>query len=165
MAYDIQALIARAVVLGPHSVHSPDIHLVTLAQELVLMPMSEQLHDRLSTPDGDSLGFWGFPPGFAEVLAAWSAAGPIAYVEAEFFGGVGEQRTAVWDRGMVVLGPLFCGEGESIPAAGTPISQALRRLGVTSHGEVDEFTAVGMARHRNTEQWLAEPTTPFTGES
>jgi hypothetical protein len=161
MAYEIQALIARAEVLVPHSAHGPDLHLVTLAQRLVLVPMSDQLHDRLAIPDGDRLGFWRLPAGFAGVLVAWSATGPIAYVEAEFFGGVGEQRAAVWDQGELVLGPLFCSEGESIPVAGTPISQALRRVGATARGQVDEFAAVGMARHRHMEQWLGEPTTPF----
>jgi hypothetical protein len=30
------------------------------------------------------------------VLATLSAASPVAYVEAEYFGGVGQQRAAVW---------------------------------------------------------------------
>ncbi|MET8030591.1 hypothetical protein [Streptomyces avermitilis] len=31
---------------------------------------------------------------------------PVAYVEADYFGGVGEQQAAVWDGETIALGPL-----------------------------------------------------------
>jgi hypothetical protein len=37
-----------------------------------------------------------------------------------------------------------------------PDSPALRRLGVSAQGYVDEFEAVGLARHRNMDDWLEE---------
>ncbi|MGA5322152.1 hypothetical protein ACPCIU_17160 [Streptomyces seoulensis] len=36
--------------------------------------------------------------------------GPVARVEAEFFGGLGEQWATVWEGGGVVLGPLHLAE-------------------------------------------------------
>jgi hypothetical protein len=88
-------------------------------------------------------------------MATCSANGPVAYVEAEYFDGTGEQSAVLWDTGQVVLGRLHLAERASIPAVGTPISQALRRLGVTKGDHQDEFDAVGLGRHRNTEDWLA----------
>lgn len=82
------------------------------------------------------------------------SAGPVAYVEAEYFGGVGEQAAAVWDGGALVLGPLHEPEGQPSPPAGSPISQALRRLGVEAGAGEDEFTAAGLGRHRDVEGWL-----------
>ena len=45
-------------------------------------------------------------------------------------------------------------EGRPIPAPGSPISRALRRLGVDKATHVDEFDAVGLGRFRDTAGWL-----------
>ncbi|WP_369166738.1 hypothetical protein AB5J49_02090 [Streptomyces sp. R28] len=118
--------------------------------------MTDELFDAVT--DGSSagpLGFWRLPGSFDRLLADWSAAGPVAYVEAEYLGGVGEQQAAVWDDGTVVLGPVRVEEGRRFPAAGSPISQALRRLGVVASAGEDEFSAVGLGRHRDREAWIA----------
>ncbi|WP_191301498.1 hypothetical protein [Lentzea cavernae] len=47
-----------------------------------------------------------------ERLAGWSACGPVAFVDAEYFGGNGFQRAQVWDAGRGVLGPLVREEGD-----------------------------------------------------
>ncbi|MGW0884375.1 hypothetical protein [Streptomyces sp. NPDC002671] len=63
----------------------------------VLRTMTDDLFDSV-TGGGPAraLGFWWLPGGFDVRLAEWSARGPIAYVEAEYFGGVGEQQAAVF---------------------------------------------------------------------
>uniref|UniRef100_A0AAU2VFF7 Uncharacterized protein n=1 Tax=Streptomyces sp. NBC_00003 TaxID=2903608 RepID=A0AAU2VFF7_9ACTN len=61
------------------------------------MPMTDEVFDAVTDGStGAELGFWRLPGGFDGLLARWSAAGPLAYAEAEYFGGVGEQRAAVW---------------------------------------------------------------------
>ncbi|MFH8796006.1 hypothetical protein [Streptomyces sp. NPDC017941] len=95
------------------------------------------------------------PAGFDRLLTVCPKAGPVAYVEAEYFGGAGTQTAQVWDDGKTVLGPLCMAEGEPPPTSGTPISQALRRLGAVKGDHVDEFSAVGLGRHRDTVDWLA----------
>jgi hypothetical protein len=57
--------------------------------------------------------------------------------------------------GRLVLGPLAVGEDEPFDPAGSPISQVLARLGVGREGHQDEFDAVGLGRHRDTEGWLS----------
>jgi hypothetical protein len=87
---------------------------------------------------------------------------PIAYVETEYFGGPGSQGSIVWDLGRVVLGPLRTGdarEWEFSPVADVAlcdraINQALRYLGVKSVSGVDEFSALGLHRHRSNDEWL-----------
>jgi hypothetical protein len=44
------------------------MYVVDLAQGLGLLPISDELHDRLSTTDGDTMGFWLLPGGFGDVL-------------------------------------------------------------------------------------------------
>ncbi|WP_245821905.1 hypothetical protein [Lentzea waywayandensis] len=106
---------------------------VPLPQDLVLLPLSAV-------------------PGPRQ-LAEWSLRGPVAFVDAEFFGGTGSQRAQVWDQGRSVLGPLVREEDDPMPGV-TPISQALRRLGVVKGEHHDEFDAVGLGRHRDTEDWV-----------
>ena len=68
----------------------------------------------------------------------------IAYVEAEYFGGDGTQASAIWEEGRLVFGPLVASDA---------INQALRLLGVLKEKESDEFEALSLGRHRDTEKW------------
>ncbi|OEJ23029.1 hypothetical protein AR457_38180 [Streptomyces agglomeratus] len=156
MGYGLQAVIAGRGVLLAASRDLPAARLASLGQGVSLMPMTDALFDSVADgSDGGALGFWRLPGGFEKILADWSTAGPVAYVEAEYFGGVGEQRAVVWDGGTIALGPLQVPEGLPFPPAGSAISQALRRLGVVASAGEDEFSAVGLDRHRHGEAWIA----------
>lgn len=89
------------------------------------------------------------------MAAAASTGGALAYVEADFFGGVGTQAAVVWDGGRLVLGPLSArlGPGRPRPRRAWPINRALRTLGVRAGAHVDEFEAADLGRHRETEDW------------
>ncbi|MFD8154348.1 MULTISPECIES: hypothetical protein [unclassified Streptomyces] len=155
MGYDLHAVIGGEEALRRAARAVPAARSVSIAQGLSLMPMTDALLAALESADRErELGFWRLPQGFAKELGGWSAAGPVAYVEAEYFGGAGEQRAAVWDGGALVFGPLGVDEGEPSPPAGTPISQALRRLGVVAGAGEDEFSAAGLHRHRSDEAWI-----------
>jgi hypothetical protein len=117
--------------------------------------MTDEFFDAVTDRAAGRLdGFWRMPAGFDRELASWSTVGPVGYVEAEFFGGVGGQGAALWDAGELVLGPLFVGEDEHFAPQGSPISQLLARLGVERDGYRDEFDVVGLGRHRETADWL-----------
>jgi hypothetical protein len=160
MGYDLQAVIAGRGMLDAVVRDLPAARPAALGQGLSLMPMTDALFDSLagdSLTDGsaaDALGFRRLPAGFGKTLADWSTDGPVAYVEAEYFGGVGEQRAAVWEGGALVLGPLHVQENEPFPPDGSAISQALRRLGAVASAGEDEFSAVGLDRHRHAEGWI-----------
>ncbi|MET7609990.1 hypothetical protein [Streptomyces seoulensis] len=131
MAYVLLGVVGGAELLGRVS----GARVVALGQGVGLLP-----DVRGAVSDGE--------------LGAWSAAGAVARVEAEFFGGLGEQWATVWEGGGVALGPLHLAEGEPFPAEGSPISRALRRLGVVAGAGEDEFAALGLGRYRATEDWL-----------
>lgn len=79
-----------------------------------------------------------------------SRRGPVAYVEAELFGGSGCQASIVWDKGEIIAGPSV---GQHA------INEALRLLGVRAAAGQDEFDALGLGRHRETEDWAGGPLT------
>ncbi|MGW2863616.1 hypothetical protein [Streptomyces sp. NPDC001205] len=157
MGYAVQAVIARDEVLRVAPQEAPEVQAVPLGQGLSLVPMTDELFDEVTDgSDSRALGFWRLPGGFDTLLARWSTAGPIAYVEAEYFGGVGEQRAAVWADGALVLGPLDEPTKKWLFRTVSPISQALQRLGVRRSLGEDEFEALGLDRHRSTEDWISK---------
>ncbi|MEU4253510.1 hypothetical protein AB0F15_39575 [Amycolatopsis sp. NPDC026612] len=159
MGYDLQAVVAAQPVLSTLVGAIEEAHIVPLGQHLSLLPMTDALFDAVTVAGGPkSRGFWKMPAGFDRALAACSTTGPVAYLEADYFGGTGSQNAQVWDGGHGVLGPLHLAENQPFPADGSPISRALRRLGVHKGHHHDEFDAVGLGRHRDTDDWLARLT-------
>ncbi|MEU0048640.1 hypothetical protein [Streptomyces sp. NPDC006309] len=154
MGYDLRAVIAERGLLAAVTADVSAARLVDVRHGLALLPMTGVLSDALTDAARPRrTAFWSLPPGFDDVLAEWSRTGSVAYAEAEYFGGVGEENAAVWRDGELVLGPLHLAEGETAPAGGSPVCQVLRALGVHA-GQEDEFTAVGLGEHRDNEGWL-----------
>ena len=75
------------------------------------------------------------------------ATAPFAYLETDYDGGRARQAAAVWRGGALVYGPRRGNIG--------PINEALAHLGVHGVGTSDAFDAVGLGRHRTTEEWFA----------
>ncbi|MEU5257397.1 hypothetical protein [Amycolatopsis sp. NPDC021455] len=152
MGFCLEAVIAGEAVLRRLAGNIP---IVPLHGPLSMLPMTDEYFDAVSAPGAAELeGVWKAPVGFGDSLAACSELGPVAYVEADYSGGVGSQSAQVWHRGTVILGPLRIAVGERPPSGGSPISQALRALGVRRGRHLDEFDAVRLGRYRRTEEWL-----------
>ncbi len=116
-----------------------------------MVPVTHALYDALvqqHIPDSteDWAGFVLSPAPLVQPLSRLSEHSIAAYVEADFFGGRGDQRCVVWRKGSIVLEPL------DDPNA---INKALRRLSVRHRLFRDEFEAVGLNKHRSNEEWLA----------
>ena len=159
MGYELQAVIAGDGLLRAASRDVPGARVAPLHQGLSLMPMTDEVFDAVT--DGSTaevLGFWRLPGGFDGLLAQWSATGPVAYVEAEYFGGVGMQKAAVWADGVLEFGPVDVPTRRRFHRAVSPISQALRRLGARGSLGEDEFEAVGLDRHRDNDGWISSST-------
>jgi hypothetical protein len=157
VTYVLRGIIGSTATLHPCRALTHAV-VVPLAQGLHLLPMTGDLFDEVrgeSRVDRCFVRCQLFPPGFEWTLADWSRIGPAAYVEADYFGGTGSQFAAVWRAGDLVLGPIFKPEDAPPPGPGnSPISQALRALGASADGHFDEFDAVGLGRHRRTEDWF-----------
>ncbi|MGW2950472.1 hypothetical protein [Streptomyces eurythermus] len=156
MAYELRAVIAECGLLHGVSREVGRARVVTLRQGLALVPMTDELVDAVAGGGGtEALGFERLSAGFERMLAGWSVAGPVAYVEAEYFGGAGEERAAVWADGALAVGPLDVPVKRWFSRPVGPVSQALRRLGARRGLGGDEFDAVGLGRHRWTGDWAA----------
>lgn len=161
--YRLQAVIAAEPVLRTLADGVEHALLAPLDQGLALLPITDAFFDAFLDADGveerveapEPEGFSKPPAGFGRALGDCSTRGAVAYVEADYWGGAGTQTAQVWNGGHVVFGPLSSVEGEPFAREGSPISQALRLLGATKGDFFDEFDAVGLGRHRDTERWLS----------
>ena len=153
MAYVLEATIGAAEVLHTVAREHPAAIVVPLPQGLALVPMTDDVFAALG--GHPVLGFEKLPANLEPLLATCSSAAPLSYVEAEFFGGDGTQRAALWSGGRLAAGPISLEEDQRWGPDGSPISQILRLLGVDRGSRHDEFEALGLGRHRRTTDWLS----------
>jgi hypothetical protein len=148
MGYELQALIGKTQVLQLHSGPFQSARVVSLDQGIGIIPLTDELYEEIGG-EGELDTFYKFSPQLEEWARLLSQHAPVAYVEAEYFGGVGGQNAIAWSKGGRILGPLH---------AENAINQALKLLGVSSADIAgDEFDAVGLGKHRDTASWLQEP--------
>jgi hypothetical protein len=160
MHYDLSAMVSTPQVLEPISAQHRCAHVVPLpAANLALVPVTEDLVLDLNGKSirvSPETGFWQLSIGLQRLLVTASARGPIAYLEADYFGREGRQTAAVWYSGVTIYGPRILGRNEPFPAGGnSPICGALRQLGVVAVGHRDEFVVAGLGRYRSTSDWCA----------
>ncbi len=144
MGYHLQAIISAQSVLEAHGADFESAFVASLSHGLALIPVTDELLDEIGA-SGDSGQFYKFTPAVSDWLRAISVSAPAAYVEADFFGGAGGQGAVVWARGEQALAPTHSVEAINI---------ALRLLNISRGSAHDEFAAVGLPRHRHTNDWL-----------
>ena len=144
MGYLLQAFIGKADTLGKHTSDFQSARLVPLTQGMALIPLTDDLHDEIGSGD-EVERFEKLSPAVEQWAQRISSAAPIAYIEAEFFGGDGGQSAVVWSGGSRVIQPIHSQDA---------INQALRFLGVRIDNAHDEFDAVGLGQHRDTDDWI-----------
>jgi hypothetical protein len=146
MAYVLQAVIAENSVSEKQCFAG--YPLVKLPQNMIMLPVTSVLCDDLGFPKW-SLADEDDPQDLPDEIAAFCASlcetGCLVYVEAEFFGGDGTQFCALFENCKLVE-----------PAITDPkaINHALQFLGVTVGDNYDEFAALGLGKHRFTDEWL-----------
>lgn len=148
MACQLRAIIGEAGVLRQGF---SDLPAVSLAHDLALIPIETDA----ANPVGQ---FYGLTEPWRERLVAASLSGPIAYIEAEFFGGRGTQSAIAWKDRVVTFGPVHTqtddGEEEGYTTSNElAINQVLRVFGIESERGRDEFDTVGLGRFRESRDW------------
>lgn len=163
MSYQLSAVVADVELLREQAADLDHAVLAALRQDFALLPVTPQLVQELTggLPDfapGEpsaeqpfQLVLW---PILSELLAGWSRQGPVAYLEAEFAGGLGHQSAVVWLGGEVSWGPCFDGVLDG-PRTEWPINAALTRLGAEPGSWIDPFAELGLHLERDTAGWLA----------
>ncbi|MFF6980005.1 hypothetical protein ACFZAV_20190 [Streptomyces sp. NPDC008343] len=140
MSYRLDAVIGDFERLRSWAEGVAGVVVAPLAQRLGLLPLSTALRGDLP-----------------RILRDLSQGGPVAHVQADFWGGDGEQTAALWRAGVQEWGPVHTSEFSG-PREDWPINAALARLGVASVGPGapdyrDLFVEVGLGQGRDEEDW------------
>lgn len=157
MGHSINAIIARLSLLEKFASSWEGIRLVRLEQGFALLPATSRFLDaldgRYSSSEGRKFeGFVHLRGGLVAVLQELSRQGPIAYVETDYFGGVGSQSGATFVDGEPVVIEVES-EVRPVPRSIGAINSALRALGVMRTKSSDEFDAIGLGRFRSMDDW------------
>ena len=163
MGYDLRAIVsstnAMAVIVEQYEHAFPR----AIGLDLALLP-----HVTPFLPSDDTQRFvhddhfWSLDGGLLSIALRASEISPVSYIEADYFGGVGGQAAIVWSDKEVVFGPEqvthkdFEDPAQRVPQRDSPISQALRHLGVQAIGALDEFDTVRLGHIRHTLLWLPQ---------
>jgi hypothetical protein len=148
MGYFLYAFVAKEPLLRNNIHEFEDCHIVSLQQRIEMLILTKEFLENFADDENTSkVGILNMlTPKAAEWAKRISMDGPVAYIEAEFFGGLGGQRSVIWHSGRVVSETKGSG----------PINLALNFLGVTTKPPEDEFIAAGLKRHRDAEGWINE---------
>lgn len=158
VSYELRAL-AGLHKAAAQAAGEAGVTAIELPRGYAVVPITPQVFDRLGGGEGKPFGdtFWFLSSGVEALARRVSRASPIAYLEAEMFGGTGTQAMVVWRAGEVWAGPATTEfpwpPSEPASSPQWAFNQALRILGVNRGEAFDEFDALNLGKHRHTENW------------
>ncbi len=162
MAYVLKAVIASELDME-HCGCQAAVSEIDLPQSYCMIPLVNDLlrsiYDQ-STPQPYIPGFMYLKTSVLDWLTNNFRSGTLAVVENDTWGGVGEQSALIWEDGKVIFGPIHTVTNicepytdQNVPPDNAAINQALRLLGVVKEAK-DEFSALGLGKHRDTGDWV-----------
>ncbi len=125
MGYALEALLAPPTIAAMAAVSLPGTGTVQLHERVALVPITADAADALSPGDRAIVSLLAncpLPIALTDLLRGTSREGPIAYVEADIFGGTGQQASVLWKLGEIALGPLVDAEPEKLVMRGPGLS-------------------------------------------
>jgi hypothetical protein len=144
MVFCIQAIIGAHQTLLRHGADFLHANVVPLAQGMAIIPLTDDLYREVGAGEEADF-FFKLSTSVEQWAERISDNEAVAYIEAEFFGGSGDQSAVVWRDGARLLGPVHTGNA---------INEALSLLGALRNNPLDEFDSVGLGRHRDTAAWV-----------
>jgi len=143
MSYVLHALIGKSETLKANGSLFQSARIVSLEQDIAIIPLTDKICEEVGV-SSEIENFYKLSPEIEKWAQRISTAGFVAYIEAEFFGGDGSQSAIAWNAGSRVLEPIH---------EQNAINRVLKLLGVDRKNAHDEFDAVGLGKHRDTNDW------------
>jgi len=145
MSYSIQAIVALQGTFNADP--SNGLAIIRLDNGMEIVPIGStacKLYGIPFLPLTDE-GSEELPAVLLELYSALHPQQPVAYIEAEFFGGSGVQAHVLISQNSADLG---------VNVSGDAINNALAWLGVQPRDGKDPFDTVGLGKQRETDAWL-----------
>ncbi|MGN7412379.1 hypothetical protein [Paenibacillus sp. SAF-068] len=150
MGYDFRGIIASVDFIDLYRNRYRSLVIIPLINSLVAIPLTDDLFDEINTNKGITITNYEYlTDQIGKFCSEISQSGRTAYVEAEYFGGVGSQNGIVWELGEVIFEETL---------SNNAINKSLEILGVMRLKEKDEFDTARLGRHRFIDDWLNKET-------
>jgi len=146
MSYSIQAFVALQGTFNADP--SNGLAVIRLDNGVEIIPIgstTRKLYGIPFLPLTDE-GSEELPAVLLELYLTLGSQRPVAYIEAEFFGGSGAQAHVLISQN---------GASAGVNVSDDAINDALAWLGVQPRDDKDRFDTVGLGKHRETDGWLA----------
>jgi len=149
MAYTLQAFIAKTATAQTLAEGYPHAAVISLNQDYALIPMTEDLYHELSQGEDRDLleEFLRINAKIESLIKDLVDEGKLAYVESEFWAGMGTHQGIVWEGGKQILHVAPHSRG---------MNRILRELGVVRVEGKDEFDTLDLGRQRSVDDWMEE---------
>ena len=147
MGYTLRAFIGRIidlqVIVGTYN----SAKIVNTGQDISIIPMTEELFDEINNfkSSKDINSFMFLTDNIEREIFKIIGTNCIGYVEADYFGGQGEQVGILWKGNQ---------RHKVFNKTQSAINCILRHFGVISAIGKDEFDTINLGRHRETNDWL-----------
>lgn len=147
MGHHLRAVIGKAQPVAQLARNWGHARLVVLPQGFALSPVTRAFHqdvidlfaEKLPKPHDDLAEL---SAALERVIADASEGARLAYIETDYFGGMGTQSAIGWENGTVACGPNH---------SGPPINAVLAWMGAMANTGSDEFDALHLGNYRDTD--------------
>jgi hypothetical protein len=148
MAHCVRAIVATSDIADKLIALYPQLPRVAARQGFAILPVDADFIDSVTAarPAQATEEFLMLTAAFDDLLRQLSLLGPIAYIETDYFGGVGGQGAVVYSGGKTLMEPEWRGLG--------PINRALRLIGVKRLLLGDRFQALGLEAYRSNDDLI-----------
>lgn len=152
MGYQLQAIICKDKLSNIITHEYKSAGRVHLKDNLYIIPFTQNFYDEVNQYS-ESNHFDKFEylnERLFNFLSQKSLIEPIAYVEADYFGGTGGQSAIMFEKSKIIIDIRYTDTGYGA------INSVLKEFGISKENNNDEWDTVGLLRHRKTEDWLEE---------
>lgn len=148
MGRHIQAIVASDTAAKELCARYPLLTRRDTRTGLTILPITGEFYDSIDFRGMHTCypHFLYLNEGFNELLREVSLSGDLAYIETDYFGGLGGQGAAAYAKGEVRMPPTWSEHGA--------INRALRHLGLKWSIFGDQFKRLGLEEYRDTEDIL-----------
>jgi hypothetical protein len=147
MGYSLFAFIGKQPELQTIAGKYKNAKVIMVKQGIGIIPLSHDLYDEINNfESADEVeSFIYLNSNIQTQILQLIKKGVIAYIEADYSGGIGEQEAILWNDGVKTM---------YYKNRLGAINSILRRLGVSASNEMDEFDTVDLGRNRSVDEWL-----------
>ena len=148
MGHCIQAIVVASEIADRLRAAYPQLRCVSARQGYMILPIDADFVDSVTgaQPPNSTDTFMLLTEAFGHFLRELSRFGPLAYIETEYFGGIGGQGAAVYAGREVILAPEWRESGV--------INRALKQIGMRRRPFADRFMALGLDAYRSNDDLM-----------